>query len=293
LAKSRIKYYKLVLQKTAMLHNCCVLYQKVFLMGSIASRISRLTRSGLLALGLASMGTPGIAQTQTTPTQTFADAAPREVWTAIPGFDADPHWSEDFYAVRRGAVRPRMALWSETTEEKAALDAAWEAGIRTYLRRVSATMGGMNHPDAAARDRLCAELPGYLHPHFIHTEGRRDIGEDRAGGFVFRTRDQLLQACRNRAFRLTGFALYAVSGWVMADRRTIVVEACYVHNQFNDPRVRGVDTLRMNGRPVVPRIANETISIGADGRAVIEKHWAVDSDLALVLGGCRAGLPAD
>jgi hypothetical protein len=49
----------------------------------------------------------------------------------------------------------------------------------------------------------------------------------------------------------------------------------------------------MNGRPVVPRIANETISIGADGRAVIEKHWAVDSDLALVLGGCRAGLPAD
>ena len=134
---------------------------------------------------------------------------------------------------------------------------------------------------------------GYLHPHFIHTEGRRDIGEDRSGGFVFRTRDQLVQACRNRAFRLTGFALYAVSGWVMADRRTVVVEACYVHNQFNDPRVRGVDGVKMNGRPVVPRIANETISIGADGRAVIEKHWAVDSDLALVLGGCRAGLPAD
>lgn len=258
-----------------------------------ASRVSRLTRSGLLALILTALGTPSIAQTQATPAPTFADAAPREVWTAIPGFEADPHWSEDFYAVRGGAVRARMALWSETAEEKATLDAAWEAGIRTYLRRVSATMGGMNHPDAAARDRLCTELPSYLHQHFIHTEGRRDIGEDRAGGFVFRTRDQLLQACRNRAFRLTGFALYAVSAWVMADRRTVVVEACYVHNQFNDPRVRGVDGVKMNGRPVVPRIANETISIGSDGRAVIEKHWAVDSDLALVLGGCRAGLPSD
>ena len=277
-----------------MLQQYSKLYQKVVLMSTIASRLSRLARSGLLAMGLAVMGTPGVAQSQaTTPSLPHADAVPREVWTAIPGFEADPHWSEDFYAVRRGAVRPRMALWSETAEEKAALDAAWEAGIRTYLRRVSATMGGMNHPDATARERLCAELPGYLHPHFIHTEGRRDIGEDRSGGFVFRTRDQLVQACRNRAFRLTGFALYAVSGWVMADRRTVVVEACYVHNQFNDPRVRGVDGVKMNGRPVVPRIANETISIGADGRAVIEKHWAVDSDLALVLGGCRAGLPSD
>jgi len=286
--------YKLVLQKTIMLQRIPDRYEKVFSMSLVASRISRLARWGFLALGMAASGVSGSAQAQATMSgQPHADAAPREVWTAIPGFEADPHWSEDFYAVRRGAVRPRMALWSETAQEKAALDAAWEAGIRTYLRRVSATMGGMNHPDAAARERLCTDLPGYLHPHFIHTEGRRDIGEDRSGGFVFRTRDQLVQACRNRAFRLTGFALYAVSGWVMADRRTVVVEACYVHNQFNDPRVRGVDAVKMNGRPVVPRIANETISIGADGRAVIEKHWAVDSDLALVIGGCRAGLPAD
>ncbi len=243
-----------------------------------------------LLAGLLCLPVLAAAQTAAPAAPAFADAAPKEVWTAIPGFESDPAWSEDFYAVRRGAVRPRMKLWEETPADTAALDAAWEKGIRTYLRRVSATMGGMNHPDAAARTALCEKLPSYLHDHFIHTEGRRDIGEDRTGGFVFRTKPQLVQACRNRAFRLTGFALYAVSAWVMADRRTVVVEACYVHNQFNDPKVRGVDQVQMNGRPVVPRIANETISIGADGTPLIEKHWAVDSNLALVLGGCRAGL---
>lgn len=220
-----------------------------------------------------------------------AEAMPREVWTAIPGFESDAQWSEDYYAVMKGAVRPRMRLWQENATETAELDKAWEIGIRTYLRRVSATMGGMNHPDAAQRAAYCKQMSQLVHQHFVHTEGRREIGEDRTGGFVFRTKPQLEAACANRAFRLTGFALYAVSAWVMEDRSTVVVEACYVHNQFNDPKVRGVEQVRMNGRPVVPRIANETIKVAANGTGVIEKHWAVDSDLALVTGGCRAGLP--
>lgn len=228
---------------------------------------------------------------QAGPTPAHVEAMPREVWTAIPGFDSDPHWSEDYYAVARGAVRPRMRLWQESAEETAALDRAWEIGIRTYLRRVSATMGGMNHPDPATRAAYCQQMSQLVHRHFVHTEGRRELGEDRSGGFVFRTKPQLEAACQNRAFRLTGFALYSVSAWVMEDRRTVVVEACYVHNQFNDPKVRGVEQVRMNGRPVVPRIANETITLTPEGAGVIQKHWAVDSDLALVTGGCRAGLP--
>ena len=105
------------------------------MMRLIALRVSRLTRSGFLVLILAAMGTPSIAQTQATPAPTFADAAPREVWTAIPGFEADPHWSEDFYAVRRGAVRPRMALWSETAEEKATLAGTFPSAAPSQARQ--------------------------------------------------------------------------------------------------------------------------------------------------------------
>lgn len=255
---------------------------------------NRDVRSRLRLIGAAlaiAAGMPAAVLAQSGPAPAHAEALPREVWTAIPGFDSDPQWSEDYYAVARGAVRSRMRLWQESADETAALDKAWEIGIRTYLRRVSATMGGMNHPDPAQRAAYCQQMSQLVHRHFVHTEGRRELGEDRTGGFVFRTKPQLEAACQNRAFRLTGFALYAVSAWVMEDRRTVVVEACYVHNQFNDPKVRGVDQVRMNGRPVVPRIANETITLTSDGAGVIQKHWAVDSDLALVTGGCRAGLP--
>jgi hypothetical protein len=257
--------------------------------------LSILSRNALmraaLCCALATGLLPADVYAQTAPPVVHAEAMPREVWTAIPGFESDAQWSEDYYAVLKGAVRPRMRLWQESTEETAALDKAWEIGIRTYLRRVSATMGGMNHPDTAQRAAYCKQMSTLVHKHFVHTEGRRELGEDRTGGFVFRTKPQLEAACQNRAFRLTGFALYAVSAWVMEDRSTVVVEACYVHNQFNDPKVRGVEQVKMNGRPVVPRIANETIKVAANGTGVIEKHWAVDSDLALVTGGCRAGLP--
>jgi len=73
----------------------------------------------------------------------------------------------------------------------------------------------------------------------------------------------------------------------MADRHTVVVEACDIHPPFNDPEVRGIDWVQMNGRRVVPRIANATLSIGADGTPLIETRWAA----AAPGGGRRRGAP--
>ena len=74
----------------------------------------------------------------------------------------------------------------------------------------------------------------------------------------------------------------------MADRHTVVVEACDIHPPFNDPKVRGIDWVQMNGRRVVPRIANATLSIGADGTPLIETRWAA----AAPGGGGGAAPPA-
>ena len=92
-------------------------------------------------------------------------------WGSGPLWSAEPtapdlFWSETYYPVGQDAVQPRIPFVDESPEEAAALDAAWEAGIRTYLRRVSHMVAGMNLPDEALRawEAIVAEQPGHECP---------------------------------------------------------------------------------------------------------------------------------
>lgn len=216
---------------------------------------------------------------------------PGAVWTSVPGVAADPDWSEDYFAVAQGAVFPRRPTLPETPAEARLLDAAWEAGIRTYLRRVSHTMGAFNHPDPVQRAAHRLNLAPLLHDGFEHTEGRGR--RDGKGGFVYRTKPELLAAVQRveqdpmAGFKLTGFFAFGVRARVLG--RTVVVRAAYCHNQYNDPAVERTDAILMAGLPVRPRLSQETIDVAdpSSGSGVILDHLAVDvgPEIALPGGG--------
>jgi hypothetical protein len=182
-------------------------------------------------------------------------------------------------------VVPRVPGESETPEEAAALDAAWEAGIRTYLRRVSHMGLGMNLPDNAERMRHCAAMGELVHANFVHTEGRRL-------GFRRRTKPQLMQACADRAFRFRGFVAMRIIAEVIS-RDVVQVLTCYYHDQDNDDTVKAglIAPLRIlpNGEYAVPRESIETITTGPDGVPRIARHIALDSDNTMITKGCRGG----
>lgn len=213
-------------------------------------------------------------------------APPGPLWNAEPS-PPDPQWSETYYPVAQNAVRPRTPFPGETRAEARALDRAWEGGIRTYLRRVSHMVGGMNIADEHTRQRECAAMGRLLDARFIHREGRRGRAADGSGGFAQRTKSELLRACDRRAFRLDGF--YALHIRAIAFSPNLVqVTTCYYHDQWNDPLVVGGGHVLPNGRQAIPRISVETL-VRKPGRWMqIAMHVALDSDEAMIRGGCGA-----
>jgi hypothetical protein len=205
-----------------------------------------------------------------------AEPGPR--WAEPTSLDLD--WSEKFYPVDQGAVVPRARRAGETEQETQQLDAAWETAIRAYLRRVDNMVAGMNLEDEAARMRHCEIMANYMDDDFQHIEGRRR-------GFVIRTKPQVIQACANRAFRLSGFRAKKIHATVVSPDLVQVV-VCYDHDQYNDPLVKGDGVILPNGRESIPRTAVETITTRPGHPARIRLHVAQDADTTLITKGCGA-----
>lgn len=229
------------------------------------------------ATALAVAATAAAAWLIGAPIACAADATPGPLWDAEPT-PPDRRWSETYYPVAHGAVRPRRPMPGETPEQAEQLDRAWEEGIHTYLRRVSHMVAGMNLDDEAERARHCAAMAALVHADFQHIEGRRR-------GFVLRTKPQLEAGCAARAFRMSGFYAYTISA-VAVSPDLVQLLVCYAHDQVGDPLVRGDGRRFPNGREQIPRTAVETMTRGPDGVMRIRLHVAQDSDSVLVREGC-------
>jgi hypothetical protein len=217
---------------------------------------------------------------------TFSSSANAQTATPGPLWDAegtppDPKWSETYYPVAQGAVMPRTPLADERPSQTAELDRAWEAGIRTYLRRVSHMVAGMNLPDQDERMRECGKMAALVHDNFDHTEGRRR-------GHAFRSKSQLVRACHARAFLLSGFYALSIRAVAVSDR-LVQVRTCYYHDQYNDPLVTGGGHVLPNGRQAIPRVSVETVQRQPNGEWQIILHVALDSDEEMIRRGCRGG----
>jgi hypothetical protein len=125
-------------------------------------------------------------------------------------------------------------------------------------------------------------------PRFLHTEGRRNRTQDGRGGFALRTAPQLVQACKNRAFKLDGFYALTIRA-IAVSARLVQVTTCYYHDQYNDPLVTGGGRiLPTNGRQAIPRVSVETVELQPDNKWRIAVHVALDSDEKLIREGCSA-----
>lgn len=214
---------------------------------------------------------------------TTAQAAePGPIWGVFPGTTLDRSLSQTYYAVAEGAFS-RIPTPGERPEQKGRLDAVAREALLVYLQRVDNMIAGMNLPDEI-RQPYCAKMLEFVSDEFVHIEGRRRVQEDGAGGFAVRTKAQLAAACQNRAFRMRGF--YAIrSRVVVMSPDQAQVTTCYLHDQWNDPTVRGTRQLP-GGTFAVFRTSVETIQRQPDGKMRITNHVAIDSDEETVMRGC-------
>ena len=234
----------------------------------------RSLRATIASVALATLATVPLAGSPV-----LADK-PGPIWGAIPGQEVDREWSRTYYAVAKGAVRPRERDMGETQDDRADRDTAWQSGITLYLMRVHHMVGCMNLPDGAERDMHCAMMRLTLHPDFEHWEGRR-------AGFRVRGKEDLIRAGQDRAFRLSGFYALVVKARVVSSD-VVQVFVCYFHDEQN-PEVKGDGWILPSGREAIPRTAVETVTRDLSGQWRIKHHIAMDGDTMLITKGC-AGL---